>query len=70
MSLEGATAEVDRARAELDRVRASAGGWHDAGRRKFDTQRLDPLSDAAKQLVAALKRADQEIGSALRSLAS
>jgi phage baseplate assembly protein gpV len=69
MSLKRATADVDRARADLDRVRALTAGWHDSARHRFDNQRLDPLADLAKQVVAALKRADQEIGMALRSLA-
>jgi hypothetical protein len=64
VNLQRASAEVVRARAALDRERAASAGWHDAARHKFDTRRLDPLCGTANQIVAALKRADHEIGKA------
>lgn len=68
--LEGAAHEVERARSDLTRVRAGAAAWADAGRQRFDKQRLNPLDGAAKQLLAAIRQCQEQVTRAQALLAS
>jgi hypothetical protein len=51
-----------RAVSDMRRAR-NAGSWDDETRRKLDKERLEPIGEAGKALVAALERATAEFSS-------
>jgi hypothetical protein len=53
--------EVDRAVESLRQGANNTPGWSDQQRIRFDEQRLEPLLHAGEQLIACLRRSNEEI---------
>jgi hypothetical protein len=51
---------VQAARAELAKVSRSTRGWSDASRDRFDRERMEPLLQAAAQLITAIEKAQEQ----------
>ena len=69
MILEGPIYQAENARGELTKAVRSADRWSDNLRQQFDAQRLTPLNEAGRRLIAALKKAAEQGAKAERLLA-
>lgn len=61
MALRDVLQEVDRAVESLRRGANDSQGWSDQQRIRFDGQRLEPLLHAGDQLIACLRRTNDEM---------
>lgn len=62
--------EVERAVDSLRRLATDSSGWTDQQRVRFDQQRLQPLLQAGDLLIAALRRADDDLERVRHALGS
>lgn len=65
MMLDEPVRDTQQSLAGLRQAAADAHGWSDEVRRRFDAQRLEPLTEAGVQLLQALTRAQQQHQAAL-----
>lgn len=67
MAIDSTADAAKRAVSDMQRAR-NAGAWDDETRRKLDKERLEPIDEAGKALVAALERACSEFSSVRHAL--
>lgn len=70
MTMGDALREVERAVDSLRRLATDSSGWTDQQRVRFDQQRLQPLLQAGDLLIAALRRADDDLERVRHALGS
>lgn len=68
MALDRPIREVETALNDLRKVGSSTDAWSDKQRGKFDSERMQPLTQAGTQLMQAMQRAQEQVQQAERLL--